>query len=179
LATLAEVIERYNWLCHAYCLMTNHYHLLVETVGNLSKGERPTPAPAETTICHPPVASCAIVPQERWRDYQVKGQAPLPEHETRGLIRILMLTSTIVGLYLIWFSALPALHIFDDVVLWYGTVTVDGAAQPLPITLGNLGQALLFAIGTWVLADRLPALFEILLLQRFEMTAASRYTVTT
>jgi REP element-mobilizing transposase RayT len=41
LATLAEVIERYNWLCHAYCLMTNHYHLLVETVdGNLSKGMR-------------------------------------------------------------------------------------------------------------------------------------------
>jgi potassium efflux system protein len=99
--------------------------------------------------------------------------------ETRGLIRILMLTAAIVGLYLIWSSALPALHIFDDVVLWYGTVTVDGAAQPLPITLGNLGQALLFAIGTWVLADRLPALLEILLLQRFHMTAAGRYTLTT
>ena len=99
--------------------------------------------------------------------------------ETRGLIRILMLTSTIVGLYLIWFSALPALHIFDDLLLWHGTVIVDGAEQPLPITLGNLGQALLYAIGTWVLADRLPALLEILLLQRFKMTAASRYTVTT
>ena len=99
--------------------------------------------------------------------------------ETRGLIRILMFTSTVVGLYLIWFSALPALHIFDDLVLWYGTVIVDGAEQPLPITLGNLGQALLFAIGTWVLADRLPALLEILLLQRFHMTAAGRYTLTT
>jgi len=41
LHTLAEVIERFNWLCHAYCLMTNHYHLLVETPdGNLSKGMR-------------------------------------------------------------------------------------------------------------------------------------------
>jgi REP element-mobilizing transposase RayT len=41
LATLAEVVERYNWLCHAYCLMTNHYHLILETVeGNLSKGMR-------------------------------------------------------------------------------------------------------------------------------------------
>ncbi len=38
---LAEVVERFNWLCHAYCLMTNHYHLLVETPdGNLSKGMR-------------------------------------------------------------------------------------------------------------------------------------------
>ncbi|MCF6336502.1 MAG: transposase [Gammaproteobacteria bacterium] len=41
LYTLAEVVERFNWLCHAYCLMTNHYHLLVETPdGNLSKGMR-------------------------------------------------------------------------------------------------------------------------------------------
>jgi len=30
-----------NWMCHAYCLMTNHYHLLIETPdGNLSKGMR-------------------------------------------------------------------------------------------------------------------------------------------
>jgi REP element-mobilizing transposase RayT len=35
------VCERFNWVCHAYCLMTNHYHLLVETIeGNLSKGMR-------------------------------------------------------------------------------------------------------------------------------------------
>jgi REP element-mobilizing transposase RayT len=41
LATFADVIDRMNWLCHAYCLMTNHYHLLIETPdGNLSKGMR-------------------------------------------------------------------------------------------------------------------------------------------
>jgi len=32
LRMLAEVVERFNWLCHAYCLMTNHYHLIIETV---------------------------------------------------------------------------------------------------------------------------------------------------
>lgn len=38
---LTEVMERYNWICHAYCLMTNHYHLVIETVeGNLSRGMR-------------------------------------------------------------------------------------------------------------------------------------------
>ncbi|SFD67883.1 REP-associated tyrosine transposase [Pseudoalteromonas denitrificans] len=38
---LAAVCERYNWVIHAYCLMTNHYHLLVETPdANLSKGMR-------------------------------------------------------------------------------------------------------------------------------------------
>lgn len=36
-----EVNKRYNLLCHAYCLMNNHYHLIIETPdGNLSKGMR-------------------------------------------------------------------------------------------------------------------------------------------
>jgi len=39
LKILCSVIKRYNWLLHAYCLMDNHYHLLIETPeGNLSKG---------------------------------------------------------------------------------------------------------------------------------------------
>ena len=38
---LAGVWGRFNWTIHAYCLMTNHYHLLVETPdGNLAKGMR-------------------------------------------------------------------------------------------------------------------------------------------
>jgi putative transposase len=38
---LAHSVERYGWLCHAYCLMDNHYHLLVETPQpNLSIGMR-------------------------------------------------------------------------------------------------------------------------------------------
>ena len=41
LDTLADVTLRYNWLCHAYCLMDNHYHLLIDTPdGNLSIGMR-------------------------------------------------------------------------------------------------------------------------------------------
>jgi len=41
LEILGEVIQSANWVCHAYCLMTNHYHLVIETPeGNLSKGMR-------------------------------------------------------------------------------------------------------------------------------------------
>ena len=41
LETLAHVCERFNWICHAYCQMTNHYHVVVETPdANLSKGMR-------------------------------------------------------------------------------------------------------------------------------------------
>ncbi len=28
---LSEVVKKCNWLCHAYCLMDYHYHLLIET----------------------------------------------------------------------------------------------------------------------------------------------------
>lgn len=38
---LADVNARYHWVCHAYCLMDNHYHLLIETPeANLSIGMR-------------------------------------------------------------------------------------------------------------------------------------------
>jgi len=38
---LAEVCDTSNWDCHGYCLMSNHYHLLIETPeSNLSQGMR-------------------------------------------------------------------------------------------------------------------------------------------
>jgi len=41
LRILGEVVRVWNWTCHAFCLMTNHYHLVIETPdGNLSKGMR-------------------------------------------------------------------------------------------------------------------------------------------
>ena len=41
LRLLDRVNQRYRWLCHAYCLMDNHYHLVIETPeGNLTKGMR-------------------------------------------------------------------------------------------------------------------------------------------
>lgn len=41
LSTLWDVCERFNWICHAWCLMSNHYHLVIETPeANLSKGMR-------------------------------------------------------------------------------------------------------------------------------------------
>jgi REP element-mobilizing transposase RayT len=41
LDVLGEVWERFNWTVHAYCLLTNPYHLLVETPdANPAKGMR-------------------------------------------------------------------------------------------------------------------------------------------
>ncbi len=41
LEVFGNVVEKYNWLCHAFCLLDNHYHILVETQDpNLSLGMR-------------------------------------------------------------------------------------------------------------------------------------------
>lgn len=41
LAVLGLTMRRFNVICHAYCLMTNHFHLLLETPdANLSKAMR-------------------------------------------------------------------------------------------------------------------------------------------
>ncbi len=41
LEVLGQVCERFNWTVHAWCQMSNHYHLLIETPdGNLSQGMR-------------------------------------------------------------------------------------------------------------------------------------------
>ena len=41
LEVLSELVHDFNWAVHAYCLMDNHYHLLIETPeSNLSKGMR-------------------------------------------------------------------------------------------------------------------------------------------
>jgi len=41
LDVLEHVVDRFGWICHAYCLMSNHYHLMIETPqSNLSRGMR-------------------------------------------------------------------------------------------------------------------------------------------
>ena len=41
LTVLGQVTKRYHLLLHSYCLMPNHYHLLIETPeGNLARGMR-------------------------------------------------------------------------------------------------------------------------------------------
>lgn len=41
LECLSKVVNRFHWLCHVYCLMDNHYHLVIETPeANLSQGMR-------------------------------------------------------------------------------------------------------------------------------------------
>jgi REP element-mobilizing transposase RayT len=41
LELLAAAVKKFRWACHSYCLMGNHYHLLIETPeANLGRGMR-------------------------------------------------------------------------------------------------------------------------------------------
>jgi potassium efflux system protein len=96
-----------------------------------------------------------------------------------NLIRTTAITAGIIGLWIIWADVFPALRVLDDVVLWHQTVTTGGEQQLEPISLADLGLALVIAVATVVLAKQLPAVLEVLLLRRATMPAGSRYAVTT
>ncbi len=98
--------------------------------------------------------------------------------DTRELLRISVAFVTLAGLYLIWSSVLPALGILDEVTLWHTAATVDGQEQMLPVSLADLGLALLSIVAMTVLAKRLPAVLDVILLERFHMASGSRYTAT-
>ena len=98
---------------------------------------------------------------------------------SRKLLNTAILFYGFFGLWLIWSDVFPALRILDQVTLWHHTVTVDGEAQVLPVTLASVGLALFYAVITVILAKQLPAVLEIILLKFSEMSAGSRYTVTT
>ena len=39
LKMLGQTVKQYGWLCHGYCLMSNHYHIILETPEpNLARG---------------------------------------------------------------------------------------------------------------------------------------------
>ncbi len=41
LEILGNTCKRFNWRCHAYCQMDNHYHIVIETAeAKLSQGMR-------------------------------------------------------------------------------------------------------------------------------------------
>ena len=98
---------------------------------------------------------------------------------SRELINTAMVISGLFGLWVIWSEVLPALRVFDEVILWHQTGIVDGEATVDPVTLADIGLALFFGAVTVILVKRLPALVEIILLHRFGLSAGSRYTFTT
>ena len=99
--------------------------------------------------------------------------------DTGKLLNTALAFGAALGLWLIWAPVLPAFGILNDVSIWSYTALVEGQEQQIPVTLADLGLGLIIAVVTYVAARRLPALLEIVLLQRLDMTSGGRYAVTT
>jgi potassium efflux system protein len=69
--------------------------------------------------------------------------------------------------------------VLDDITLWHSTALVSGQEQLLPVTLADAGLAVVIAVVTVLLTKRFPALLEISLLQRLNMSPGGRYAATT
>jgi len=98
--------------------------------------------------------------------------------DTNKLITAVMALVAVFGLWFIWSDVLPALRILDDFALWYRAVVVDGAETLVPVTLNDLLLGALAIVMIVVAARRLPALLEIVLLMRLNISAGSRYAIT-
>ncbi|MEP4485833.1 MAG: mechanosensitive ion channel domain-containing protein [Halioglobus sp.] len=95
--------------------------------------------------------------------------------DIHGLVNILTIVAGLAALYFIWSPLLPALRIFDSVHLWYQTAIVNGEEVRSPISLGDLFEAGFYILGIGVVMARLPALMEVILQRRFDVSAGSRY----
>lgn len=101
------------------------------------------------------------------------------DERTRRLVGGLLLATAAVGLWLIFSEVLPALAVLDEIALWSYTGVVDGQDQVIPVTLADIGMIAIILIITTIAAKNLPALLEILLLQRISISSGSRYTIKT
>jgi potassium efflux system protein len=97
--------------------------------------------------------------------------------DTKVLINSALAVVYVLGLWAIWSDVLPAFRILDEISLWSYSSTVDATTQLVPVTLGDLGTGMLILVLGTIAAQRLPALMEIALFARFNITAGSRYAI--
>lgn len=99
--------------------------------------------------------------------------------DSRKLLDAVALLAGGFGLWWVWAEVLPALKIFNELILWKYPVVVDGQKTLMPVTLADAGLSLLIGIVTLMAVRRFPALLNIVLLQHLDLSPGSRYTATT
>lgn len=98
--------------------------------------------------------------------------------QSTALLRILISTLVISGLWLLWAGLIPALQLFDNITLWTIATDLEGG-DPLPITLGDLLLALLVGVGTVLAVRNLPGTLEVMVLSRMKLEPGTGYAITT
>lgn len=101
--------------------------------------------------------------------------------QTLKLLNSAFWIAIVVVLSIIWADVLPALKIFDEIVLWNSTIpgTADSTTTVNPISLADGMAAVLILIAMYLVSKNIPGLLEIAVLQRLPFSPSSRYAITT
>jgi potassium-dependent mechanosensitive channel len=96
------------------------------------------------------------------------------------LVQLGHMIALLAGLWWIWDDVIPAFRFLNTIELPIMTSKlVEGVAQDVPLTLGDMGAGLLLGALALFAARNIPALLELTILQRLPMSRASRYAFTT
>jgi len=101
------------------------------------------------------------------------------DERTRKLMDTLLFIGGAVGLWVIWSDVLPAFGFLREIALWHHTAVVNGEQKIVPVTLADIILGLIVVFLAVAAGRNLPALLEILLLQRMSLSTGSRYAVKT
>ena len=100
--------------------------------------------------------------------------------QNKRLIKAGFLFAAIIGLWSIWGDLLPALTFLTETRLpIHSTTIVDGIAQEVALTLGDVVLGLVIAAITILASKNIPGVLEIALLQRLPLDPGGRYAITT
>jgi len=105
-------------------------------------------------------------------------EAPDPQwltRQTQALLRGAITIAVAIAAFQIWVDVLPALGILRRIELWNGGTD----AAPVPVTLANVLLSLFVLLAAVAAARNLPALLELLVLQRLRMQAGERHAIST
>jgi potassium efflux system protein len=108
-------------------------------------------------------------------------QANLAEigEETRQLLNVAAIVVALTILYYLWAPILPVFSAMSGITLWTSTSMVEGEAIVDRITLDILVFVVLLTSITVYAARKLPALVELVLRSRTDVSAGARYTTST
>jgi potassium efflux system protein len=99
--------------------------------------------------------------------------------QTLLLLRMAVAAGVLIIGWEIWKNLVPALAVLDRVQLTKPALDAGGNVLVDPVTLWSLLQAVLVIALTVVAARSLPAVFELLVLHRFQVDAGVRYAAAT
>jgi potassium efflux system protein len=95
--------------------------------------------------------------------------------QTQTLLRGAITVAVLIAAFQIWVDVLPALGILRRVELWTGGTD----AEPKAVTLADLLLGLFVLMAGIAAAKNLPALLELLILQRLRMQPGERHAIST